>query len=1390
MTNKITTQGYSDSLYIWTLKFNILSSLLQIALKQSFIVLFRFNFFTLGISLFSFTYYIGFFNTNARSQHLANFIHKNVPGVYLTSTSVSWQTFQKTQFIPNQPVTLISEKNLEIPKKLLTAHLIENKLFQETTNSLGYWGDHLQVKLMPKWNSYKKQYFLGIKTPSAKKTAIQPLTSQIFVARDNLVSTDYQCLLKNKNVDSSNISVFQRNFYELDEFPLNLKQTQQQKSTQTLFGPLGQEMNTNKTQILLSNAQNPILRIGNLTLNQDSKLILNAVKNTSPAEIKMDFSKRNSFNYIQPDSSMQVYLKWKTLQEQITHFFYKKGFILDTFVRTKNNHQNWFKLNGLNSVASSQILFILNNLEQTNELEMSNFKNLTDNYENKLFMSREMSGFTYPDLTSANVLNLYKKIQYYAKFPQFHFLKHSHLNSQINIILGSHFSYPINHKEKVTVPAKLNFQYHFIRLDAPDGNLYYNGPGVLAASNKLEKLVSNFSGVKTDLQAVFDANDPRQLTLFRSFQKTPIDLKIISGTISTKKNSDTFESAKNEQYYLRIQQTKELSSEREPIHAHVDYQSEYIVPRLPNSKSWFNKTTPSIIIKTRLINSFPVKKISFITSSNFYTLFDVLDYQNSVATIRNHFLGSTEKNQKLKFYEFNQQQNALSTQLTRQTVMNIGYSKKFNPYSVNEIKTQNPNFYELQKFNITNKNQLYEPIHSNSWLMINQYLFALFIFYILRQLTKEYGRELVSYLVDLISSLGIFDESFKEELTGDGSSAGYRLITNPNKKFKDIAGVEHIFSDLSEIIWFLRNSGRSFNVGNILSKGILLIGPPGTGKTLLVQTIAGEAQVPVLVQSASALNSIEGLGAQRLQNLFEKAKQLSPCVIFFDEIDSIGQRRQHIIEDTAQTSKLIQIISSNDGVKSVLNNSLIPFTPNKRTHVNTRAENNWDSDSSTGGSSEQLGLLMQLLIELDGLQSARRVIIIGATNRPDVLDPALTRPGRLDKVFQLGLPDKEKRIEICQLYSKILGFNSNISWDYIGNQTFGLSGADLAAIVNQSAIQAILQKSNHSMETLELAIDKITGDNNVIGLMQSNAINPLESKYLPLTRFAYYYSGLAISQLILPKLKPPILCSLFPIAKNERYTRMVQKLLSSQFSWTQRLDMESELSSIYAGKILELLYLGQNTQALNMNFAQSDLGKKDLLKGTNLIYLLTNKWFLYSRNQIQDKLFYFIENKNKNEILEPQIYSFLLDLLESHPSDLMQLEQAKYSNFQRWTTKSWWQSKVSQENSVFTNVYADWYRIYVTNPDETETNDEWIPPDRYFHSNDTYLLTRTVHLNDFYKNRRDFAYKALLEKVVLSSFSELKNHSEFTDFFVMNLIQKQQLRQHEMQSIYAQFNNS
>ncbi len=362
--------------------------------------------------------------------------------------------------------------------------------------------------------------------------------------------------------------------------------------------------------------------------------------------------------------------------------------------------------------------------------------------------------------------------------------------------------------------------------------------------------------------------------------------------------------------------------------------------------------------------------------------------------------------------------------------------------------------------------ELWEPVTTHSWMMFYKLCFAFWVQEMGKDFYRRYGKEMIGYAVDLLASLGFDPQAIADHLGLDDSPI--RVITKASRRFGDIAGIDSILPDLGEIVWYLRSSGR----GGQVPKGILLVGPPGTGKTFLVQAIAGEAEVPVVIQSASSLRDPEQSESptQRLRDLFNRARKLSPCILFIDEIDTLGVSRPSVLGHTMGADGVIESIDEvvareedagnlAGGIKKELGDlkdakpeldPYLSFPPSPRPSSESMLEVEEDDQpkdeapvfrEGEGPGDEQplpasvievmeahnqdrrarqqrLALLMQFLMEIDGLRTLRGVVVIGATNRPAVLDPAFIRPGRFERVVSLLLPGKEKRIEILKLYSK------------------------------------------------------------------------------------------------------------------------------------------------------------------------------------------------------------------------------------------------------------------------------------------------------------------------------------------------------------------------------------
>ena len=370
-----------------------------------------------------------------------------------------------------------------------------------------------------------------------------------------------------------------------------------------------------------------------------------------------------------------------------------------------------------------------------------------------------------------------------------------------------------------------------------------------------------------------------------------------------------------------------------------------------------------------------------------------------------------------------------------------------------------------------------------------------------------------------------------------------RLLSEDQIKttFADVAGVDEAKEDVQELVEFLRDPGKFQRLGGRIPRGVLMVGPPGTGKTLLAKAIAGEAKVPFFsISGSDFVEMFVGVGASRVRDMFEQAKKQAPCIIFIDEIDAVGRHR---------------------------------------------------GAGMGGGHDEREQTLNQLLVEMDGFEVNDGVIVIAATNRPDVLDPALLRPGRFDRQVVVGLPDIRGREQILKVHMRKLPVADDVDPAVIARGTPGFSGADLANLANEAALFAARANSRLvSMEQFDLAKDKI-----MMGAERKSMVMSEKEKL----NTAYHEAGHAIVGRMVPEHDPVYKVSIIPRGRALGVTMFLPE--EDRYSLSRR-HITSQICSLFGGRIAEEMTLGPDGVTTGAS--------NDIQRATDIARKMVTKWGL------------------------------------------------------------------------------------------------------------------------------------------------------------------------------------
>jgi cell division protease FtsH len=384
---------------------------------------------------------------------------------------------------------------------------------------------------------------------------------------------------------------------------------------------------------------------------------------------------------------------------------------------------------------------------------------------------------------------------------------------------------------------------------------------------------------------------------------------------------------------------------------------------------------------------------------------------------------------------------------------------------------------------------------------------------------------------------------FMRQMQGGGRGGAFsfgkskaRMLDESNNSitFADVAGCDEAKEEVSELVDFLRDPSKFQKLGGRIPKGVLLVGPPGTGKTLLAKAIAGEAKVPFFsISGSDFVEMFVGVGAARVRDMFENAKKHAPCIIFIDELDAVGRQR---------------------------------------------------GAGLGGGNDEREQTLNQMLVEMDGFEGQTGIIVIAATNRPDVLDPALMRPGRFDRQVVVPLPDIRGREQILAVHMRKVPLAGDVKADIIARGTPGFSGADLANLVNEAALFAArASKRLVDMEDFEKAKDKI-----MMGAERRSMVMSEEEK----RNTAYHESGHAVVAKLLPKSDPVHKVTIIPRGRALGVTMQLPE--QDRYAYDREYLM-NRIAVLFGGRIAEELFMNQMTTGASNDFERATQMARDMV---------------------------------------------------------------------------------------------------------------------------------------------------------------------------------------------------
>lgn len=671
----------------------------------------------------------------------------------------------------------------------------------------------------------------------------------------------------------------------------------------------------------------------------------------------------------------------------------------------------------------------------------------------------------------------------------------------------------------------------------------------------------------------------------------------------------------------------------------------------------------------------------------------------------------------------------------------------------------------------------YEPITHYWWCYGGQLVFFIWAFRAYRYALKETWNELVDILFDnfpmqplreVMNDLGLYDPFT------------YRIILESPNNFSTSAGSlsKRLFYQTCEVILGLRNLRTGGRSRRYLPKGILFTGVPGTGKTYLVQMLAGAAAMPVITQTASELfdqETVAGLGiedvlltpADQLSFAFDRARELAPCIFFVDELDALGTSRGSLITSTGEvpdpeedpfgyarvlypgvtdTFKPHMSDEERSARELLAKNTIEDLRDDNYralTHGRYPGSNRlrtgllfWHQDKARVARALRIGTLTEFLVQMDGLRYFSGVLVIGATNRLASIDPALIRPGRLERVIQLHPLSTRQRIDVLRRQCARVGTVPSINWRYLANRTRGATAANLATAVNHSAVRALISDSLHTVETLEYGLDTMTRHKLARQMISMRPLPKISAskaqdpfKFL---RIAYYNAGKVIVHNILPGhlSLPYAKLAAEPFDPDWTLDELVLKQKTRQ-------QLDSMLIGLYAGKAAEFAMLYRDTPdaelSVLLQLSESDQGSQELMYGTELANAIVDGWYLLEEQRLASRLS-VVDNESYRNIRMPvdletrdaldywtdnhgRLFAHLAAELDTPEIDTdTKTFTPGITIHQRHEELAFWALSLSRLYlSAVSTRYSTWSKFELRQPWQSERSRFWVPPDLYYH---------------------------------------------------------------------------